>query len=288
MTLRDLEIFIAVAETGDMSSAAKKLFISQPAVSHAIKNMENEYHVPLFKRISKRLYITETGLEVLNYARTIIETYQEMERYLQLASRSPHIHIGASLTIGSSFLSDIITQFENKYPDISIRAYIDNSKNIEQKISDGILDIAIIEGNTTNADIVAKNIYEDEMVLICGKNHSFATLESIQLADLRDQGFVVREEGSGTRGFLLDLTKSKNIPIVMKWTCHSSDSIINAVASGQGLSILSKSLVKDVPSVIQIRIRDLSLHRNFKIIHHKDKPLTTDLEKLMLEIEDVF
>lgn len=288
MTIRDLEIFIAVAETGKMGSAAKELFISQPTVSHAITQIEEEYHVKLFDRLSKKLYITETGREFLGYAKHITATFLEMEQYLHHASYQLSIQIGASLTVGSHFLSNIITKHENDYPHINIRVYIDNSYNIIQKISQGTLDIAIVEGTIRTKDIIANDIYEDEMVLICGKNHPFASRDCIKLSDLAGEAFVLREEGSGTREFLTDLTEDRDIPIVEKWICHSSDSIINIVASGQGISILSKSLLTQKDSVKQIPIRDLPLKRSFKIIYHKDKFLSLALENLIADIKNGF
>ncbi|RBP44931.1 LysR family transcriptional regulator [Garciella nitratireducens] len=287
MTIRDLEIFIAVAETGKMRSAAKKLYISQPVVSHVISKIEEEYNVKLFDRLSKKLYITEIGSEFLDYAKKIVDTFYEMEDLLYNASDHLCLHIGASLTVGSFFLSDIISQFEEKNPRIRIRVYIDNSKNIIEKIMKGNLDIAVIEGNVSIKDILFKKIYNDEMVLICGKKHPFAFKDSIDLLDLKNQDFVLREEGSGTREFLIDLLKSQGIPIVEKWTCHSSDSIINVVASGQGLSILSKSLVIHQNNVKQVSIRNFVLHRSFKLIYHKDKYLSPVLKSFISEIENL-
>lgn len=288
MTIRDLEIFIAVAEKGQMGSAARELYISQPTVSHAITQIEEEYHVKLFDRLSKKLYITETGREFLGYAKHITSAFAEMEQYLHHASNQLSIYIGASLTVGSFFLSSIITRFEQENPNISIRVYIDNSMNIIQKISQGTLDIAVIEGNLKTKALIAKDVYEDEMVLICGKNHPFAAREQVSLEDLAGKDFVLREEGSGTREFLTDLTEDRGIPIAEKWICHSSDSIINIVASGQGMSILSKSLLTHQDQVKQIAINDFPLKRNFKIIYHKDKFLSSPLKRLITEIENSF
>lgn len=288
MTIRDLEIFIAVAEYGRMGTAAKKLYISQPTVSHVISQIETDYHVKLFERLSRKLYITETGQEFLQYARHILSNFKDMEHFLCHASEQLCIHIGASLTVGSFFLANIISEYENKNPRIKVRVYIDNSENIIRKITDGTLDIAIIEGNIQEENIIAKVVYEDEMVLICGKNHSFASKKSIRLTDLRNMDCVLREEGSGTRDFLIKLTEREKIPIVEKWVCHSSDSIIHIVASGQGVSMLSKSLVLHEPSVVQVPIENTTLLRKFRVIYHKDKYLSSALLKLLDEIEKYF
>ena len=288
MTLRHLRIFVTVCETGSMTAAAQILYIAQPAISLAVSEMEEHYKVRLFDRISRRLYLTDSGRQALEYARHITATYHEMEQFLYHASSQQCIHIGASLTVGSFFLSDIITGYEAENPNVNIRVYIDNSMNIIRKISEGTLDVAVIEGNVKTKDVIFKDIFEDEMVLICGKTHPFAGRSSINLTDLAGKAFVLREEGSGTREFLTDLTENRGIPIVEKWICHSSDSIINIVASGQGVSILSKSLLRHHDEVNQIAINDFPLKRSFKIVYHKDKFLSTGLRKLIAGIENKF
>lgn len=288
MTIRDLEIFVAVAESGKIGAAAKKLYISQPTVSHVISQMEADYHVKLFERLARKLYITETGQELLQYARHILANFRDMEHYLNHASEQLCVHIGATLTVGSFFLADMISEFEAKNPKIRVRVYIDNTKNIVQKILEGSLDLAVVEGEIHSGEVVAKVVYEDEMVLICGKRHPFASRKSIRLEELKNQDCVLREEGSGTRDFLIHLTERRGIPIVEKWVCHSSDSIINIVAAGQGVSVLSKSLVLHEPDVVQVPIENVSLHRQFRLVFHRDKYLSTALKNLMEEVERCF
>ena len=288
MTIRDLEIFVAVAESGRMGTAARKLYISQPTVSHVITKIEETYHVCLFERLSRKLYITETGQELLQYARHILANFKDMEHYLYHASEQLCINIGASLTVGTAFLADMVSEFEKANPKISIRVYVDNTHDIVRKITEGTLDIAIVEGSVPNTDVVTKVVYDDEMVLICGKSHPFASRKSICLEDLRNADCILREEGSGTRDFLINLTEKKGIPIVKKWVCHSSDSIIRIVAAGQGVSMLSKSLVQNVPQVVQVPVKGPKLHRKFRIVYHRDKYLSTPLKRLIEEMQLYF
>lgn len=288
MTIRDLEVFVAVAESGHIGTAAKKLYISQPTVSHVISQIEEAHHVKLFERLSRKLYITETGQEFLQYARHLLSNFRDMEHYLHYASEQLCLHIGASLTVGSFFLAGMVAKFEWENPRVRARVYIDNTKGIVRKILEGTLDVAVVEGDVLSADVVQKGVYEDEMVLICGKNHPFASRKAVRLDELKDMDCVLREEGSGTRDFLINLTEKRGIPIVEKWICHSSDSIINIVAAGQGVSILSKSLVLHEPDVVQVPIVGITLRRKFRLIYHKDKYLSTALKSLMGEVENCF
>lgn len=288
MTIRDLEIFVAVAESGHMGSAAKRLYISQPTVSHAITQIEETYHVKLFERLSRKLYITEAGEEFLQYARHMLTNFADMEQFLRHASEQLCIRIGASLTVGGFFLADMISQYEKENPKIRIRVYIDNSKDIVQKILDGTLDLAVIEGNVHAKDIVTREVYKDEMVLICGKQHPLALKKSVKAEDLRNIDCVLREEGSGTREIFMDFAESRGIPIVEKWVCHSSDSIINIVAAGQGVSLLSKALLLHEDRVVKLPLADTPIERSFRIIYHKDKYLSTALTRLMDALEEQF
>lgn len=288
MTIRDLEIFVAVAESGHIGSAANKLYISQPTVSHVISQIEETCHVKLFERLSRKLYITETGEELLQYARHLLANFRDMEHYLYHASEQICLHIGASLTVGSFFLAGMVTKFERENPNIRVRVYIDNTKNIISRILDGSLDVAVVEGDVSSDDVLEKVVYEDELVLICGKGHPFAYRKSVRLSELKNMDFVLREEGSGTRDFLINLTEKRGIPIVEKWVCHSSDSIINIVAAGQGVSILSKSLVLHEPDVVQVPIVNMALKRKFRLVYHKDKYLSSALRSLMDEVERCF
>ena len=288
MTIRDLEIFIAVAETGHIGNAAKKLYISQPTVSHVISQIESNYHVKLFERLSKKLLITETGREFLRYAHHNLSNFRNMEHFLRHASEQQTLHIGASLTVGSFFLAPMIAAFEEEHPNIRVRVYIDNTLKILDKLGEGSLDIAVLEGDVDDNEMVTKQVYEDRMVLICGKSHPFANRESIRVEELRNIDCVLREEGSGTRDFLINITEKQGIPIVEKWVCHSSDSIINIVAAGQGVSLLSEALVLHEDRIVQVPIVKTELSRQFRIVHHKDKYLSAPLLKLIAATENYF
>lgn len=288
MTIRDLEIFVTVAECGHIGTAAKKLYISQPTVSHVISQIEKTYHIKLFERLSRKLCITDTGRELLQYARHLLANFRDMEHYLGHASEQLCLHIGASLTVGSFFLAGMVTKFERENPGIRVRVYIDNTQNIVRRIVEGTLDAAIVEGDVPAGDLISRVVYDDEMALICGKSHPFASRKSVRLEELRGMDCVLREEGSGTRDFLINLTEKRGICIAEKWVCHSSDSIINIVAAGQGISMLSKLLVLNEPDIVQVPVEGMTLHRKFRLIHHKDKYLSTALKCLMLEVESFF
>ena len=140
MTLRHLEIFLAVAETGSMRKAAEQLYISQPTVSGAIREMEEEYDVLLFERLNQRLFITPEGRQLTIYARELLSLFHEMEYTLRHSSDHAILRIGATLTVGTCVLPEILRQLEEQ-KHIPTSVQVENTRTIVQRLAEGALDI---------------------------------------------------------------------------------------------------------------------------------------------------
>lgn len=199
MSIRHLRIFITVVDCGKMSLAAKELFISQPSVSQAIKEIEDYYGVKLFERLSRKLYITESGKMLLQYARHIVQSFDEMEINLRNMGESIALRIGATITVGTGILQPIINKFEEEQKNVSTKVEINNTNVIEQMILHSELDLGIIEGKVTNPDLIKIPIYRDRLVAIVGKSHPFYNKEFITVDQLSGKDLICREEGSGGR-----------------------------------------------------------------------------------------
>lgn len=137
MTVRHLEIFIAVADTGKMSLAAKQLFISQPSVSQAIKEIEEYYNIKLFERLSKKLFITEQGIQLLNHARYLVEGFDKMEQKMYQINEKPVLRVGGTVTVGVRLMSILVTEFEEYYPKVNTKVWIDNITEMEKGLQIG-------------------------------------------------------------------------------------------------------------------------------------------------------
>lgn len=287
MTIRHLKIFIAVAEAGTMSQAAKNLYIAQPTVSQVISEMEETYQIRLFERLSKKLYITSAGEQLLQYARHAVSLFEEMERSLRNAADSVVLRAGATLTVGSCVLAGIIRRFEEEHPAIRAQVVVDNTHVIEKMLLNSSLDLAFVEGQITSPELQVTPVIRDELVLICGAGHPYAARDSVCAADLEGQDFILREKGSGTRALFEDSMRSRGISIMPKWTCYSSDAILSAVGENQGLGVISRMLVeqKARDGVFRILpIRDAEFHRFFSLVYHRDKFLSEPLRFLIRAI----
>lgn len=269
-----MKIFIAVCDFKSVTEAAKKLGLTQPAVSLAIKELETYYSICLFDRISRKLFITEDGKQFLQYARQIVSLFDEMEKEFKNCDSLKLLRIGSSITIGTCLLPQYVKQFQTQYPQIKIQATIDNSSIIEEKILKSKLDFALIEGFTHSENILSHSFLKDELVLVCGANHALAGKSEISIHELASQTFILREKGSGTRELFDSTLFTQGITVTPAWESISTEAIINAVVSGIGVSVLPYRLVKndlDEHRLKRIKIKNIEFKRNFNVIYHKDK-----------------
>jgi DNA-binding transcriptional LysR family regulator len=284
MTLRHLKIFITVCETGGITLAAKKLFLAQPSVSLAIKELEENYGVRLFDRISRRLYITETGKRFLEYASHIVTLFEKMESEIKNWDLIGILRIGSSITVGNYLLPQYIKKFKKQYPKNQIYVKIDNSSVIEQSVMANDIDIGLIEGVVHYPQIVSNRIMYDELVLVCGEKHPLSIKDSINVKELKNLDFILREKGSGSRELFDSMMLLHNLEIEPIGESVSNQAIIHSMYEGFGLSVLPKLIVKDDIDrglLHQIIINDITLSRELTLIYHQNKYLSKSANEFM-------
>lgn len=277
MTLRHMKIFATVCKENSITLAAKKLYISQPAVSNAIKELESYYGVSFFDRISKKLYLTKSGEIVYNYALHINSLFEEMEASVRDPETAGKLKIGSSITIGTHFIPEYIKEFGRKFPDTETYVSIDSSDIIESMVLNNELDLALIEGIVHSDNIVSKDFINDELVVICDINNPLLDKKVLDVSDLTTQKFLMREKNSGSRELAESILLLHNIAINPIWESSSTEAIIQGVAKGIGISILPAQLVSDALDrgiIAKLKIADLSFERKYHIIYHKNKYLT--------------
>lgn len=288
MNIRHLKIFITVADYGKMSIAAEKLFISQPSVSQAIKEIEDYYGVKLFERLSKKLYITESGELLLRYARHIVSSFDEMEADLKNSGQNICLKIGSTVTVGTCILNDIISKFEEENKDISTKIIVNNTNVIESMLLHSNLDIGIVEGIVNNKDLVRIPICSDKLVLVSGKKHNFYYKDEINIEELSGQDMIFREKGSGAREIFDSILEENNIAVNEKWNSTNTEAIKNAVIGGQGLGILSTLIIQDEikdGTLHIIPIKNIDISREICVVYHKDKFISNHLKRLIESIQ---
>lgn len=284
MTIRHLRIFIEVAKTGNMSLAGENLFISQPTVSQVIRELENHYGAMLFDRLSKKLYITEFGKELLRYAIEVVDQFDNLEKAMNDSSNIENLRIGASVTVGTYILSKVLKEFHKISPNVNTYSYVNNTSTVEKKLLKSELDMAIVEGDIQSPDLITIPVIDDYLVLLCKNNHPILDNKNLQLTDLKNQRFAVRENGSGTKDFLEHLLSKHKISVQIAWEASSTDTIKRAILDDNCLSLLSIHTFEEdiLDNKIQI-INNINLSpfkRSFKLVYHKDKILSSSMKIL--------
>lgn len=284
MTLRHFRIFVEVCDTMNMTQAAERLFMSQSAVSQAIAEMEAHYGVRLFERLSRKLYLTQAGRELLGYARHMIGMNAQIEADMKTLQRNGLLRIGASVTVGAHVLPELVAEFRKVSAETRIQVEENNTAAVENMILQDGVDFGLVEGETVSPDVRSRAFLEDELVLICGAGHPFASEEVVEPHELEREPFIIREKGSGTRRTFEDKMAANDLSFQTAWTCNNADTIKNAVAVGLGVSVISWRAVQDevrAGRLCRKRVRGIEFKRWFKEVHHKNKYFTEPMKKFM-------
>lgn len=289
MTLRHMKIFVAVCEAGSITGAAKKLYLAQPAVSLAVRELEDYYGVRLFDRIAKKLYITEAGTRFLSYARHITSLFDELEQGVRSWESSGSLRVGASVTIGTYLLPGYVSGFARSYPEITVKVTVDNSEVIEGMVLSNDLDLALIEGTAHEADLISESYLGGELVLVAAPGHPLAEAGPVPLSALEGEPLLLREKGSGTRELVDSTFLTHEVGLTPLWESTSTQSLLNAVKAGLGLSILPLPLVEQellAGRLARVAVEGADFKRRYSLIHHKNKYLTPSARAFMALCRD--
>ncbi|NLC76629.1 MAG: LysR family transcriptional regulator, partial [Clostridia bacterium] len=181
-------------------------------------------------------------------------------------------------------LNRLIQELRELNPDLKIMPRIDNSSVVEAMLLSAEADLGLLEGEIHSPDLVAKPFMEDELILICSPAHPWAEKGAIRAEELKHQGFIVREEGSGTREVFASVMLAHKIPWKIAGIHNNPESTKNAVAAGLGIAVISKLLVqKEIErgELVPVTVHGLSFKRHFHVVHHKNKYFSTGMKQFM-------
>lgn len=245
MADRRLQVFHAVAKHLSFTKAAEALFMTQPAVTFQIKQLEDQYSTRLFERGHGRISLTPAGETVLQYAEKILAMSDELEARLGEMTgemRGPLL-VGASTTIAEFILPRVLGEFNALYPQVRARLIVANSEIIENRVGEHSLDIGMIEGPAHLPELQTEVCCEDELMVVCAPDYPLAGEAEITPLQLRDYEFISREPGSGTREVTDNYFKAAGIaPSELKTLMElgSPEALKGVVATGLGYAIVSK------------------------------------------------
>lgn len=273
-TLRQLEVFLAVAHTENLTRAAGDLALSQSAASGSLKDLEDQFGVQLFDRIGKRLQLNDFGRAIRPRAEALMAQARELETALRQHAEAGDLKVGATLTIGNYLAVGIMARYMAAHPGAHVQLDVENTASIARKVANFALDIGLIEGELTHPDLETIEWCDDELMVFCAPSHPLAKKKSLTDKDLLAATWLVREEGSGTRqsfdramhGLLPQL---KRLPEL-----QHTEAIKRAVQAGLGIGCLSRVTLEDAfnrGSLVPLAVPHRDFRRKFYFILHKQK-----------------
>ncbi len=274
-----LKVFYSVASHLNFTKAAEELLISQPAVSKNIKELESELGFRLFDRILNKVTLTGAGLLVLDYVKNISELDQQLLFDLNTLENkySGHLKIGTSTTIGQYVLPSILAQFHDKYSNIKLSLFNDNSQNIEKILLKKEIELALVEGSPGSNQLKYIPYIKDEIVAIVHTKQPLSQKDEITLDELKSIPLVLRESGSGSLEIIQEKLKQHNIKlqdlnIIM--SLGSTESIKSYLSSSNSMGLVSinavnKEIVNGEFKVIDIK--DFEIERMYYFVHPHGK-----------------
>lgn len=280
-----LEVFIAVARNLSFSKAAKEVYISQPAISRHVQELELAYNTRLFDRLGKEIALTDSGKLFLEHAERIVANYNQLHYEMNLLNdqKSGRLRIGASSTIAQYILPDILARFSARYPLIHLSLVSGNSKKITYFLKDNLIDIGLVEGLLRYPDLKYHNFCSDELVFVANSKHPIFQHEEVDFSTLMHYPFVIREQGSGTLECFEEQLKThalKLSDIDIQCTIDSPQGIARYVSESQCVGILPYILFEqyEMRNLKKINVVDFSLLRDFVFVGHHgtDSQMVTD------------
>jgi DNA-binding transcriptional LysR family regulator len=287
ITFRQFEIFIAVAETKQVTKASKKLLLTQSAVSMALAELESQLGGPLFDRHGRSLLLNDRGRYLLPEAKKILYQVRNVESLLteSKSSIAGSLEIIASSSIGNYVLPYPIGLFMRMHPEVRINMMVANTRQAERLIVQGVMDIGFVEGVISDETVRTLPWFEDELRIIVSASHPLAKKEIFSIPqDLRQTPWVLREEGSGTaETFKSRLGPHASLLQVITRIGHT-EAIKKAVEAGVGAACLSELAIcreEEHGWLKSLAIKDINMRRQISIIQHRDKKNTRLMDEFL-------
>ncbi|NRT14720.1 DNA-binding transcriptional LysR family regulator [Flavobacterium sp. 28A] len=275
-----LKVFLTVANRLSFTKAATELYITQPAVSKHIQELEEEYKIKLFDRNGSKISLTQAGLLLLSHAKNVFEIYREIDFDMSTLIQEQRglLRIGASTTISQYIIPPVLARFHQKLQDVKVTLRNGNTEQIEKALLDKEIEIGIVEGQSKNQAIKYIPFLKDELVLVCKRDHVLGLKSQITKDDLLAMHFLMREQGSGTLEVIEYALKPFAITVeqlIVEMQLGSTESIKSYLMNSNCVAFVSiHAIEKELKNneLMILDVKNLMIERNFYIINLQGKP----------------
>lgn len=278
ITIRQLKIFEAVTQHLSYTRAAELLFLTQPAVSMQIKQLESEVGIPLFERLGKKLFLTEAGEELLIYARNISQQLVELNDVMDEIRGSERGRLTIAVaTTANYFALKLLGEFYRRFSGTTINLDVTNRESLLKHLNENTVDMVIMGQPPENMDVEATPFLNNPLVVIAPKGHSLSGQKSIPLSVLQQETFIMREHGSGTRIAMERFFEQSGYSISSVMEMSSNEAINQAVEAGLGLGIVSQHTLElelALGRLVVLDVESFPIMRHWHLVHRHGKRLT--------------
>ncbi len=286
MNFNQLKAFYFAVKYGSYSAAAEALYITQPAITKQIQQLEATYGIKFLNRFGKKMVLTDTGEVLYNFADKIFQMESQAEENLRdfQQRKSGRLRIHASESFGAYYLPFIINIFRKKYPNIHISVNIFPNQEVIENTIKLENDLGFISYPSEHKKLVVQEVLEDRLVLIAPPSHPFSRLKLLDPQKLDGQSIIMHEKGSATRDIVDTFIRRNNLSVLITLELSNNEAIKRAVEEGAGISLISEHVVSEEvkrKKLKSIPLTDLTMKRKFYLIHHKDKYLSHPLQMFL-------
>lgn len=283
-SLRQIAVFVAVAQHESVSRAAEELALSQSATSTALSELERQYDTQLFDRFGRTVRLNELGHALLPPAMELIERAAAIESLLEGRAGYGRLRIGATLTIGNYLATLIVADFLKRHPESTLSLTVHNTASIVDQVAKNELDLGLIEGICRHRDLHVEPWVADELTVFCAPAHVLAAKRTATRDELLDEAWIVREAGSGTRETLDQALREQNRSLNIRLELEHTEAIKRAVEFGLGIGCVSRLALREAlrrGSLVAIATPQLNLRRQFHFVHHQRKFQTAGMREFI-------
>jgi DNA-binding transcriptional LysR family regulator len=278
ITFRQMKLFLAFAETKSVTVAAKQMHVSQPTASMQLKEITHAIGLPLYEVIAKKIYLTDTGKELADTARQMLNTWALFEQNIDATNGISRGKLKiAVVSTAKYFMPRLIGQFCKKHPDIDVSLEILNRNGVVSRMMDNLDDIYIMSQPPKDMALVDDVFMDNHLVAIAALGSAIAKQKTITLGALSEQRFILREQGSGTRMTADRFFKKLKFQPHIRMELGSNEAIKEAVAGGLGIGVISKYALhgrQKEHGVAIINVKGFPISSHWHMVHPAKKKLS--------------
>lgn len=283
-TLRQIEIFLKVAEFGSIARASEALFLTQPSVSIQVKKLSSAIGLPLYEVIGKTLKLTEAGREVEASGREIFDAVNRLDdRINNLKGLQSGVLSICVASTAKYFLPYILAPFCELYPGVEVELHIGNRDMVVDRLTNNIDDLYFFSELPSDINITSYPFLPNPIAVVASKQHSLADRKNLIWKDIATQRFLMREPGSGGLIRVQEYLKRNKFTMQDVMTIESNEAIKHAVMANMGISIVSAYILSnsDTDGLTQLDVRDFPLMSQWEVVHLKDKKLSSVAQRFL-------